>query len=110
VGEEGRGGGVEEREGEGRKLLRGKKLNEEKGRDGRGGAHTWGGARRQGRAHQGRAKLGQAGLGWAGPHRGSKSRGTHNHRSKTKCETKSATRQDERAIKHDIRQKKYASV
>jgi hypothetical protein len=26
------------------------------------------------------ARAGQAGSGWAGPHRGSKSRGTHNHR------------------------------
>jgi hypothetical protein len=30
-----------------------------------------------------RAELGRAGSGWAGPHRGSKPRGTHNHRSES---------------------------
>jgi hypothetical protein len=58
------------------------------------------------------AEPGRAGLGWAGPHRGSKPRGTHNHRSefnprsKIRNETKQHTRlnttSDKRnMIRHD---------
>jgi hypothetical protein len=67
-------------------------------RETRGGG-AWGGHGRQGRA-------GRARLGWAGPHRGSKSHGTHNHRSefnsrsKIRNETKQHTR-----FKHDVRQR-----
>jgi hypothetical protein len=71
------------------------------------------GRREGGHAHMGRDRApGARGPrpGRAGPHHRSKSRGTHNHRSEAKRETKSATRQDECAIKHDIRQKKYASA
>jgi hypothetical protein len=56
------------------------------------------------------ARAGRAGLGWAGLHRGSKSHGTHNQISESNREPKSETRRDEHAIKHDIRQKKYASA
>jgi hypothetical protein len=42
------------------------------------GKEIRGGAGRQGRMGHGRAEL-----GWAGPHHGSKSRGTHNHRSES---------------------------
>jgi hypothetical protein len=45
------------------------------------GARAWEGHGRQGRAGRGWAELGRAGSGWAGLHRGSKPRGTHNHRS-----------------------------
>jgi hypothetical protein len=55
-----------------------------------------GGARMGSRGRQGR--VGRAGLGWAGSHRGSKPRGTHNHRSETKHETEFATRRVEHTI------------
>jgi hypothetical protein len=47
------------------------------------GKEIRGGAGRLGRTGQGRAELGRAGSGWAGPHHGSKSRGTHKHRSES---------------------------
>jgi hypothetical protein len=52
----------------------------------------------------------RARAGRAGPHRVSKSRDTHNHRSESNREPKSETRRDEHVIKHDITQKKYASA
>jgi hypothetical protein len=57
-----------------------------RGKDQGRGAHAWGGAGCQGR-------VGRAELGRAGPHRGSKPRGTHNHRSEFKSwnETKQNT-------------------
>jgi hypothetical protein len=72
-----------------------------------------GGAHREGQGTRGaRAELGQAGLGWSGPHRGSKPRGTHNHRSEfnprskirneTKKHTLLNTTSDKRnMIRHD---------
>jgi hypothetical protein len=47
----------------------------------RGEGGAWGGHGRQGRA-------GRAGPGRAGPHRGSKPRGTHNHRSEFNSRSK----------------------
>ena len=66
---------------------------------------------RRGRAPGARGP-GCAGSGWAGPHRGSKSRGTHNHRSEsnlqnrirneTKQHTRLNTTSDKRnMIQHD---------
>jgi hypothetical protein len=135
-GERGGGGGGEERKGEGRgahlgvqiwrspspkpREPRGERerrcageLNEGKrpgeGHIGRGRAP---GARGSSWAGPGRARLGWAGSGWAEPHRGSKPRGTHNHRSefnsrsKIQNETKQYTRlnttSDKRnMIRHD---------
>jgi hypothetical protein len=71
-----------------------------RGRDLGGGAHRGGHG-----ARGARAELGRAVSGWAGPHRGSKPRGTHNHRSESKREMEITTRRDEHTIKHYIRQR-----
>jgi hypothetical protein len=75
------------------------KLNERKGEKG-GGARMgrWGAGGARAKGGPSWARPSQAGLRWAGLHRGSKSCGTHNHRSESKRETKSAMRRDERAI------------
>jgi hypothetical protein len=75
-----------ERDGREREVATREKSNERK-RTGEGG-HAWG----AGGARGARAELGRARLGWAGPHCGSKSHGTHNHRSEIKRETESETR------------------
>jgi hypothetical protein len=64
--------------------------NQMKERERREGARAWG----RGRALGARGP-GQAGSGWARPHRGSKSRSTHNHRSETNSrdENRNETRQ-----------------
>jgi hypothetical protein len=54
-----------------------------------------------------RARLDRAGLGRGGR---AEAHNTRDHRSETTCESKSETRRDKHAIKHDIRQKKYASA
>jgi hypothetical protein len=61
----------------------------------------WG---RQGRVA--RAGPSWAGSGWAG----TGAHNTHHHWSESNCESKSKMRRDGRAIKHNIRQKKYASA
>jgi hypothetical protein len=61
-------------------------------------------------ARDARARADRAELGRAGSRRGAKTHDTHNHRSESDHEPKSKTRRDEHAIKHDIRQKKYASA
>jgi hypothetical protein len=48
----------------------------------------------------------RAGLGWAGM----ETHNAHDHLSETNSESKSKTRRGGRAIKHNIRQKKYASA
>jgi hypothetical protein len=79
---------------------------------GRGRADGEGQGARGAWAELGRAGLGWARSGWAGPHRGSKSYGTHNHRSKfnsrskirneTEQHTRLNTTSDERnMIRHD---------
>jgi hypothetical protein len=65
---------------------------------------------RHGEGQGARGARAKAGPSWAGPHRGSKSRGTHNHRSESKSRNENQTRLGKHAIKHDIRQKKYDSV
>jgi hypothetical protein len=76
------------------RLLRGRNQMREKDQGARMGSR---GARGT-RAELGRAGLGWVGSGWAGLHRGSKPRGTHNHRSeinprsKIRNETKQHTR------------------
>jgi hypothetical protein len=76
------------------------KLNEGKGRE---GAHGGGrGARgAPGRAGPSWARLGRA---------GTEAHNTRDHRSEFDHESKSETKRDDLAIKHDIRQKKYASA
>jgi hypothetical protein len=65
----------------------------------------------EGRGARGaRLGLGRARSGWIGLHRGLKSHSTHNHRSESNCDLKSEMRRGEHAIKHDIRQNKYASA
>jgi hypothetical protein len=80
-----------------------------RGKQGRGRA--WGGHGRQGRSGRvgpGQVGLGRAGSGWAGPHSGSKSRGTHNHRSefnsrsKIRNETKQHTRLNTTSDKRNV--------
>jgi hypothetical protein len=53
-----------------------------------------------------RAVRGRAGPGWAGSRAGMEAHNAHEHWSESICESKSETRQDKRAIKHNIRQKK----
>jgi hypothetical protein len=55
-------------------------------------------------------RQGCAGPGRAGSRAGIEAHNTRDHRSDSNREPKSVTRQDEHAIKHDIRQKKYASA
>jgi hypothetical protein len=74
----------------------------------RGEGARMGGFERQGRV--GRAGLSRAGSGWAGSRAGTEAHNTHDHRSESNCESKSEMRRDKRAIKHNIRQKKYAST
>jgi hypothetical protein len=86
------------------------KLNERKEEKGEGCAWERGrGAKERGLE---RAGLGRVGSGWVGLGHvvGPKTHDTHNHRSEFDREPKSETRRDEHAIKHDIRQKKYASA
>jgi hypothetical protein len=65
---------------------------------------------RQGRAARGQAGLGWVGSGWARSRARTEAHNTHDHRSESNCESKSETRRDGRAIKHNIRQTKYASA
>jgi hypothetical protein len=53
---------------------------------------------------------GQAGLGRVAGRAGLETHYTHDHWSESNCESKSETRRDGRVIKHNIRQKKYASA
>jgi hypothetical protein len=57
-----------------------------------------------------RGTPGQAGPGRAGSRARTVAHNTRDHRSDSNREPKSETRRDEHAIKHNIRQKKYASV
>jgi hypothetical protein len=77
------------------------KPNERK-RSGEGGT---GGGARVGAPGARRVGPGWARLGRARSHRGSKTHDMRNHRSESKRKTKFATRRDEHAIKHDIRQR-----
>jgi hypothetical protein len=51
-----------------------------------------------------------AGPGRAGSRARMEAHNTHDHGSESNCESKSETRRDEHAIKHNTRQKKYASA
>jgi hypothetical protein len=85
------------------------KSNERKGEKG-GGAQGRQGTRGvpgRARAEPDRAGPDRAGLGH-GPRQ--KPTNTRDHRSDSNREPKSETRRDEYTIKHDIRQKKYASA
>jgi hypothetical protein len=76
-------------------------MRERERREGAPGAHQ---------ARPGQVRPGRAGSGRAGSRAGTEANNTRDHISDSNHEPKSETRRDEHAIKHDIRQKKYASA
>jgi hypothetical protein len=60
--------------------------------------------REKGERRGGGTRMGEAGAPRTEAHN------TRDHRSESNCESKSETRRDRRVIKHNIRQKEYAST
>jgi hypothetical protein len=84
------------RKGEGEEVAAREKSNERDREEGDAWGRRWGA-----RGARARAELGQAGSSWTGSRAKTEAHNTRNHRSDSNSETKSETRRDGRAIKHN---------